>query len=139
MTTNRRYYSFIFLYLGLLLVLTLAGGVTVVKWKELVYQFKPTLYDLPRMEVAVGTSAQENVTARLTLQLHLLNRDIPKLSYYEPLIADRINSYMANLSVAELRSPRTANWLRRELYLQIRQVSGPLNIREVSIKNFSVL
>jgi flagellar basal body-associated protein FliL len=140
MFSNRHYYTFLALYLGgLLLLILLSGGAVAIQMNRLFNLHTPMLYELPNMRVTIANQTKSNYTARLTLQLHVTKGDEKLLELYQPLISDRVNSYVATLSAAELKAPRTATWLRHELFMQIKQVSGPVNIRGVSIKDLRVL
>lgn len=93
-----------------------------------------TVYSLERLSLNVAASGNGHGTARLGINLEVARKDLDRLQAYIPRIMDRIQAYMRQILLDELRNPTGLAWLRADLLREVNRVSGPVRIQAVTFR-----
>lgn len=147
---NNRFHLLVAGYAGIFAILAFFGAVEASRMHdEQIHVQKETadkiasvthnqvLYNLPQMDVTViGGISAHHLSLGISLQM---NKDyVERFSDFQPLVSDRIISFLGHEDIYDFNNPHGMSMLRKDLLSQANAASGPVVISDVIFREFVV-
>ena len=95
---------------------------------------------LPRMNMTMTSSkGQATGRIRIDISLEVQQKDLARLEDYQPLITDRLISYVRKLDIEDIRRPNAVPNLRQDLLKQVNNASYPVPVLDIIFRQFVIM
>ncbi len=95
--------------------------------------------DLPRMNLTIASTTGTAGRIRIDMSLEVEKKNLARVEDFQPIIMDRLVSYVQQLDAKDMRKANAPPNLRKELLEEVNKVSYPMPVLDVIFKQFVVL
>lgn len=95
--------------------------------------------ELPRMNMSLASNSGQAGRIRIDITLEVEKKYLGRFEDFQPIITDRLTSYVRKLDMEEVSKPNAVPTLRRELLKEVNSVSYPMPVLDVVFRQFVLM